>query len=79
MTVAEIRRVGVVGLGLMGHGIAQTAAAKGFEVVGVESSAASLAKGQSMIQQSLDSVGKSLVKKGKLTEVRRSFHQYRPS
>ena len=32
-----IQRVGVIGLGLMGHGIVQVAAEKGFEVVAVES------------------------------------------
>ena len=36
MTVPEIRRVGVVGLGAMGAGIAQLAIEAGFETVGRE-------------------------------------------
>ena len=32
----EVQKVGVIGMGLMGHGIAQTAAAAGYEVVGLE-------------------------------------------
>ena len=34
--VTEITTVGVVGLGLMGHGIAQISAAAGFQTVGVD-------------------------------------------
>ncbi len=37
-TTKEIKRVGVVGLGLMGHGIAQVTAQSGYEVVAIESS-----------------------------------------
>lgn len=56
--VPEIRKVGIVGLGLMGHGIAQVAAQRGFTVVGVESSAAALDRGVAMMNRSLDLFGK---------------------
>ena len=41
MTVPEIRRVGVVGLGAMGAGIAQLAIEAGYETVGREVSTSS--------------------------------------
>ena len=59
----EIRRIGVVGAGTMGSGIAQVAAQSGFDVVLVDVSAAALAKGLGTIAKSLE----RLVGKGKLT------------
>ena len=37
--VPEFKKVGVVGLGLMGHGVAQVVAQAGFQVVAIESNA----------------------------------------
>jgi hypothetical protein len=34
--LADFKRVGVVGLGLMGHGVAQVTAAAGYEVLAIE-------------------------------------------
>jgi len=64
----EITKVGVVGMGLMGHGIALSAAQAGFEVVGLESSPDFLARGMELVDKSLSKVGGSMVKKGKLSE-----------
>ena len=47
--VTEIKKVGMVGLGLMGHGIAQAAATAGYDVVGVEMSDGALAAGKARI------------------------------
>ncbi|PYU97340.1 MAG: 3-hydroxybutyryl-CoA dehydrogenase, partial [Acidobacteria bacterium] len=49
----EIRRVGVVGCGLMGSGIAQVAATAGFPTVVREVSAELLDKGLASIEKSL--------------------------
>lgn len=35
-TISDFKRVGVVGLGLMGHGVAQVTAAAGYEVLAIE-------------------------------------------
>jgi 3-hydroxybutyryl-CoA dehydrogenase len=51
--MAEINKVGVVGAGLMGHGIAQVAAQAGLEVVLREVDEAALAKGTSKIEKQL--------------------------
>jgi 3-hydroxybutyryl-CoA dehydrogenase len=59
----EIRRIGVVGAGTMGRGIAQVAAQSGFDVLLVDISGAALAKGLATIGKSLE----RLVGKGKLT------------
>jgi len=62
--VAEISRVGVLGCGLMGHGITQVAAQAGLDVVVREIDQAMLAKG-------LEKIGKQLarsVEKGKATQ-----------
>ncbi len=56
--------IGVVGAGTMGNGIAQTAAATGFDVVMCDISA-------EFVQKGFDTIGKSLdrfVKKETLTE-----------
>ncbi len=60
--MSEIRKVGVVGCGLMGSGITQVAAASGHEVVVLEADAAALEKGLGRIRGSLD----KLVEKEKI-------------
>ena len=62
--MAEINKVGVLGCGLMGSGIAQTAAQSGFQTVVVEVEQKFLDKGMSGIDKSL---GK-FVEKGKLSQ-----------
>ena len=49
----EIEKVGVLGAGLMGHGIAQVAAQAGYEVVLREVDDATLAKGVGKIEKQL--------------------------
>jgi 3-hydroxybutyryl-CoA dehydrogenase len=51
--MAKIEKVGVLGAGLMGHGIAQVAAQTGYDVVLREVDEASLAKGISKIEKQL--------------------------
>jgi 3-hydroxybutyryl-CoA dehydrogenase len=60
--MAPITRVGVLGCGLMGGGIAQVAATAGFATVVRDVGDAVLAKGRSGIRRSLD----KLIEKGKL-------------
>jgi 3-hydroxybutyryl-CoA dehydrogenase len=52
--MAEIKRVGVCGCGLMGSGIAQVAAAAGYDVVILEADKAALERGMGGIRKSLD-------------------------
>ena len=47
----NITKVGVIGMGLMGHGIALNAAQAGYEVVGLESSPDGLANGMGVSQR----------------------------
>src|SRR5678816_107837 len=63
----EIKRVGVIGGGLMGAGIAQVAAQSGYEVVMVEVSQDLLTKARKGIEQSL---GK-LIEKGTINDATR--------
>ena len=42
---SQFQRVGVVGLGLMGHGVAQVTAAAGFQVLAIEAKPEALAVG----------------------------------
>src|SRR5713226_6380699 len=51
--MAEVKQVGVVGCGLMGHGIAQVAAQAGHEVVVREVDDATLQKGLGKIEKQL--------------------------
>jgi 3-hydroxybutyryl-CoA dehydrogenase len=60
----EIKRVGVLGAGLMGHGIAQVAAQAGYQVVLREVDEAALAKGIGKIEKQLAKA----VEKGKSTQ-----------
>ncbi len=57
-------KVGVVGLGTMGAGIAEVLARSGIDVVGVEVSDESLTRGRGHVQHSTDRA----VRRGKLTE-----------
>jgi len=61
--VSEIIKVGVVGMGLMGHGIAQISAAGGHEVIGVDLNADVLASGRSAIEASVGKVNARKAKK----------------
>jgi 3-hydroxybutyryl-CoA dehydrogenase len=60
----EITSVGVVGLGTMGAGIAETFARKGYQVVGVEQNDDAVERGRQHLQNSTDRA----VTRGKLTE-----------
>jgi len=65
--VSKIRTVGVCGAGLMGNGIAQTAASAGFDVILMEVAEAPLQRGLASIAKSLD----KFVEKGKLPQSER--------
>ncbi len=60
-----IQKVGVIGCGLMGHGIVQVAAQGGFQVVAVETEQRFLDAGLARIDKSLAKLGEKLVKDGK--------------
>jgi 3-hydroxybutyryl-CoA dehydrogenase len=62
--MAEIKKVGIVGCGLMGHGIAQVVATAGYEVVVREVDDATLQKGLGKIEKQLARA----VEKGKSTQ-----------
>ena len=62
--MAEIKQVGVLGAGLMGHGIAQVAAEAGYEVVLREVDDATLQKGVGKIEKQLARA----VEKGKASQ-----------
>ena len=61
--MSEIKKVGVLGCGLMGSGIAQVAAVAGFEVIARDLHQEQIAHGRKMVEQSLA----KFVEKGKLT------------
>ncbi len=61
--MSEIKKVGVLGCGLMGSGIAQVAAVAGFEVIARDLHQEQVAHGRKMVEQSLA----KFVEKGKLT------------
>jgi 3-hydroxybutyryl-CoA dehydrogenase len=63
-TSMEIKRIGVIGAGLMGAGIAQVAAQSGFEVTLMDVETRFLDKGISTIEKNL----KRTVEKGKLSQ-----------
>jgi 3-hydroxybutyryl-CoA dehydrogenase len=65
--MAEIRTIGVVGAGTMGHGIAQVAAQSGYQVVLVDVVPEALARGVAQVGKGLG----RLVEKGKLDALAR--------
>jgi 3-hydroxyacyl-CoA dehydrogenase len=67
-TVKEIKKVGIIGLGLMGHGVAQVTAQAGYEIIGIESSSSALDMGSQRIEQSLKKMIAKDVKQKKITE-----------
>ena len=67
-STGNVSTVGIVGLGLMGHGIAQVAAEKGFAVVAVETEQRFLDGGMKRIEGSVQKIAAKAVKKGKMTE-----------
>ena len=58
-----IKKIGIVGFGQMGSGIAQVSAAVGYKVIGADVSDDTFKKGMSYIGKSLDKG----IEKGKLT------------
>jgi len=62
-----IKKVGVLGCGLMGSGIAQVSAMAGFEVVVLETEQKSLDKGFAGIEKSLGKLAEKPVEKGGIT------------
>jgi 3-hydroxybutyryl-CoA dehydrogenase len=64
MTQSRITKIGVLGAGQMGSGIAQVAAQSGFQVVVTDIAEASLTKSKQGIQKSLE----KLFEKGKISE-----------
>src|SRR5205809_961528 len=69
MTVAQtpVRIIGVLGAGTMGHGIAQVAAAAGFQVVMRDVDEAAVARGRQSIERNLAKG----IERGKVTEAQR--------
>ena len=63
----QIKKVGVMGCGLMGHGIAQVAAQGVCQVVVVEAEQGALDKGLARIHKSVEKLGQKAVEKGKLS------------
>ncbi len=61
----QIKKVGVMGCGLMGHGIAQVAAQGGCDVAVVETGQALLDQGLARIRGSLEKLSHKAVEKGK--------------
>lgn len=64
-----------MGLGLMGHGIAQVSAQAGYKVVAVEMADSALSTGMKRIDGSLDKVIKKDVAGGKLSEAQGKEHK----
>jgi 3-hydroxybutyryl-CoA dehydrogenase len=68
MSMGQISRVGVVGLGTMGAGVVEVLARAGVDVIGVEVSDAALARGRAAVEKSTARA----VERGKLTEEERA-------
>ncbi len=64
----KIEKVGVVGCGLMGHGIVQVAATGGCQVIALETQQVALDKGIARIEKSLAKLASKNVEKGRMNE-----------
>ena len=64
----DIKKVGVVGCGLMGHGIVQVAAQGGCEVIALETEQSFLDKGLGRINKSIAKLASKKVEKGKMDQ-----------
>lgn len=64
----QIKKVGVVGCGLMGHGIVQVAAQGGCDVVALEAEQGALDKGLARVDKSLAKLASKNVEKGKMDQ-----------
>ncbi len=77
MKGAGIRKVGVIGIGLMGSGIAQVAATRGFDVLVIDLTDEVIKAGMERIQESLgrlvESHNKTSGKTGLSPEERKKF------
>ena len=73
----EIKKVGVLGCGLMGSGIAQVAATAGFDVTVLEQEQKFLDKGFATIEKSLSRLVERGVEKGGITAEQRTAAQSR--
>jgi len=69
-----IKKVGVMGCGLMGHGIAQVAAQGGCDVVVVEADQAALDAGLGRIEKSVGKLATKAVAKGNMDEAQAAAH-----
>ena len=69
--IMEIKKVGVLGCGLMGSGIAQVCATAGFEVTVLEVEQKFLDKGFAGIEKSLAKFAERPVEKGGITAAQR--------
>ena len=65
---SDVKKIGVVGLGLMGHGVAQVTSQAGYDVVAIETHKDALNVGMDRIRGSLGKVMARSIKKGELTE-----------
>jgi len=64
MSTSGLKRIGVIGIGTMGNGIAQVAAQSGFETVVMDVDAGALERGLDAITRSLDRLVKAYEKSG---------------
>ena len=70
----KIQKVGVVGCGLMGHGVVQVAAQGGCSVVAFEADQAALDRGLARVDKSLNKMAQKMVEKGKLEVLQKVVH-----
>ncbi len=64
MSASGLKKIGVIGIGTMGNGIAQVAAQSGFETVVMDVDAGALERGLDSISRSLDRLVKAFEKSG---------------
>jgi 3-hydroxybutyryl-CoA dehydrogenase len=74
MSLSGIHKIGVIGLGTMGSGIAQVAAQSGFDTLAYDVSAAALARGTGIITKSLDRLVAAYEKSGGEKGITRETH-----